>query len=107
MQGVTSQSSIASGTSLAPSQTLLTKVTISPTDENKGVSIVGSHEVHGKSSTDGTTSGQTSSNLSLDALAKAKKAIQLGKGLADRLKKLSSVSSSLDMCIYSSLGGTL
>lgn len=41
MQGVTSQSSIASGTSLAPSQTLLTKVTISPTDENKELVLSG------------------------------------------------------------------
>ncbi|KAG2269723.1 hypothetical protein Bca4012_062736 [Brassica carinata] len=95
--GVTSNSSIASGTSLAPSQTLLTKVTISPTDENKGVSIVRSHEVHGKSSTDGRPSGQSSSNLSLDALAKAKKAIQLGKGLADRFKKLSSANQGIKL----------
>lgn len=98
MQGVTSHSSLASETSLAPSQTLLTKVSsISTTDENK--SIVRSHEVHGKSSTDGRTSGQSSSNLSLDALAKAKKAIQLGKGLADRFKKLSSVRYP-DLCIH-------
>ncbi|KAJ0257927.1 Protein RDM16 [Hirschfeldia incana] len=79
--GVTSHSVVALDTSLAPSQT--TKVSsISTTDENK--SVVRSHEVHGNSSTDGRT------NLSLDALAKAKKAIQLGKGLADRFKKLSS-----------------
>ncbi|CAH8301081.1 unnamed protein product [Eruca vesicaria subsp. sativa] len=94
--GVTSHTSVASETSLAPSQTMLTKVSsISTTDENKGVSIVRSHEVHG--STDGRTSGQTSSNLSLDALAKAKKAIQLGKGLADRFKKLSSVNKGIKL----------
>ncbi|CAF1928482.1 hypothetical protein F2Q70_00012610 [Brassica cretica] len=94
--GVTSHSSLASETSLAPSQTLLTKVSsISTTDENK--SIVRSHEVHGKSSTDGRTSGQSSSNLSLDALAKAKKAIQLGKGLADRFKKLSSANQGIKL----------
>ncbi|CAN7093984.1 unnamed protein product [Brassica rapa subsp. narinosa] len=94
--GVTSHSSLASETPLAPSQTLLTKVSsISTTDENK--SIVRSHEVHGKSSTDGRTSGQSSSNLSLDALAKAKKAIQLGKGLADRFKKLSSANQGIKL----------
>lgn len=101
MQGASSYSSIASETSLAPSQTLLTKVSsISTKDENKGVSIVRSHEVPGKSSTDGKTSstaGKSSANLSLDAIAKAKKAIQLGKGLADRMKNLPSVK----ICRYS------
>ena len=105
-EGAASYSSTAlETTSLAPRHTLPTKVSsISTKDENKGVSIVRSHEVHGKSSTDGRTSGQSSSNLSLDALAKAKKAIQLGKGLADRFKKLSSVRYP-DLCIHLFLGG--
>uniref|UniRef100_A0A1J3JCN3 U4/U6 small nuclear ribonucleoprotein Prp3 n=1 Tax=Noccaea caerulescens TaxID=107243 RepID=A0A1J3JCN3_NOCCA len=93
--GASSCSAIASETYLAPSQALLTKVSsISTTDENKGVSIVRSHEVPGKSSTDGRTSstaGKSSTDLSLDARAKAKRAIQLGKGLKDKLKNLSSL----------------
>lgn len=91
---------------MAPSQTLLTKVSsISTTDENKG-SIVRSHEVPGKSSTDGrplSTAGKSSGNLSLDALAKAKKALQLQhKGLVDKLKKLPLVRSAdiLYMCAF-------
>lgn len=105
MQGASPCSAIASETYLAPSQSLLTKVSsISTTDENKGVSIVRSHEVPGKSSTDGRTSstaGKSSTDLSLDARAKAKRAIQLGKGLKDKLKNLSSVRCGdiLDMCI--------
>uniref|UniRef100_A0A9I9E9P2 Uncharacterized protein n=1 Tax=Cucumis melo TaxID=3656 RepID=A0A9I9E9P2_CUCME len=51
---------------------------ISTTNENKGVSITRSHEVHGKFSTDRTSStAGKSGNLSLDALAKAKKALQM------------------------------
>ncbi|XP_022977165.1 protein RDM16-like isoform X1 [Cucurbita maxima] len=62
---------------------------ISTTNENKGVSIARSHEVHGKSSTDGTSStAGKSGNLSLDALAKAKKALQMQKELAEKLKKI-------------------
>ncbi|CAN7133636.1 unnamed protein product [Brassica rapa subsp. narinosa] len=97
IEGAASYSSTAlETTSLAPRHTLPTKVSsISTKDENKGVSIVRSHEVHGKSSTDGRTSstaGESSASLSsLDALAKAKKAIELGKGIADRFKKLSSM----------------
>lgn len=62
---------------------------ITTTDENEGVSIR-SDEVTGKSSTDGSTSSAAgkSSNLSLDALAKAKKALQLKKELSEKLKKL-------------------
>ena len=108
-EGAASYSSTAlETTSLAPRHTLPTKVSsISTKDENKGVSIVRSHEVHGKSSTDGRTSstaGESSASLSsLDALAKAKKAIELGKGIADRFKKLSSVRfvDILDICIHS------
>ncbi|KAL6326515.1 hypothetical protein AAG906_008377 [Vitis piasezkii] len=67
-----------------------TKVSsISTTNENKGVSITRSHEVPGKSSTDGTTSAAgKSGNLSLDALAKAKKALQMQKELSEKLKKI-------------------
>ncbi|KAF3509378.1 hypothetical protein F2Q69_00008173 [Brassica cretica] len=96
IEGAASYSSTAlETTSLAPRHTLPTKVSsISTKDENKGVSNVRSHEVHGKSSTDGRTSstaGESSASSSLDALAKAKKAIELGKGIADRFKKLSSM----------------
>ncbi|KAL6326713.1 hypothetical protein AAG906_010887 [Vitis piasezkii] len=77
-------------TSLAPSLPPPTKVSsISTTNENKGVSITRSHEVPGKSSTDGTTSAAgKSGNLSLDALAKAKKALQMQKELSEKLKKI-------------------
>ncbi|KAF7064996.1 hypothetical protein CFC21_071188 [Triticum aestivum] len=62
---------------------------ITTTNENGGVSIR-SDEVTGKSSTDGTanSSAGRSSNLSLDALAKAKKALQLKKELSEKLKRL-------------------
>ncbi|KAL5201025.1 hypothetical protein ABZP36_035379 [Zizania latifolia] len=62
---------------------------ITTTSENEGVSIR-SDEVTGKSSTDGRTTPAAgkSSNLSLDALAKAKKALQLKKELSEKLKKL-------------------
>ncbi|KAG2633997.1 hypothetical protein PVAP13_2NG298000 [Panicum virgatum] len=58
-------------------------------NENEGVSIR-SDEVTGKSSTDGsaTSAAGKNSNLSLDALAKAKKALQLKKELSEKLKKL-------------------
>ncbi|XP_073006423.1 protein RDM16 isoform X1 [Typha latifolia] len=72
------------------SHPLPTKVSsITTTNENEGVSIR-SDEVPGKSSTDGTatsTAGK-SGNLSLDALAKAKKALQLQKELSEKLKKI-------------------
>ena len=72
-----------------------TKVSsISTTNENKGVNIIGSHEVTGKSSTDGTaTTAGKNTNLSLDALAKAKKALQKQKELAEKMKKIPLVSS--------------
>ncbi|TKY50617.1 U4/U6 small nuclear ribonucleoprotein Prp3 [Spatholobus suberectus] len=59
------------------------------TNENKGVSITRSHEVTGKSSTDGpsSTAGKTRS-LSIDALAKAKRALQMQKELSEKLKKI-------------------
>ncbi|KAF3973294.1 hypothetical protein CMV_003280 [Castanea mollissima] len=61
--------------SLAPIHLLPTKVSsISTTNENKGVTITRSHEVPGKSSTNGTSSAvRKSGSLSLDVLAKAKK----------------------------------
>lgn len=77
--------------SLRPDHPPPTKVySISTTNENKGVSVTRSHEVHGKSSTDGTTAtaaGKTGS-ISLDALAKAKKALQMQKEISEKLKKL-------------------
>ncbi|XP_031250081.1 protein RDM16 isoform X3 [Pistacia vera] len=69
---------------------LPTKVSsIYTTNENKGVSITRSHEVPGKSSTDGTSSAAgKSGSLSLDALAKAKKALQMQKELSEKLRKI-------------------
>lgn len=78
---------------MAPSNLDPTKVSsISTTNENKG-SITGSHEVPGKTSTDGpySAAGKTGS-LSLDALAKAKKALQMKKEIAEKLKKIPFVS---------------
>ncbi|KAG6434222.1 hypothetical protein SASPL_105845 [Salvia splendens] len=70
-----------------------TKVSsISKTNENKGVNINRSHEVPGKSSTDGTTTDASASGgLSRDILAKAKLALQKQKELAERMKKISSL----------------
>ncbi|KAA8534291.1 hypothetical protein F0562_031808 [Nyssa sinensis] len=73
----------------APSHPPPTKVSsIYTTNENKGVSITRSHEVPGNSSTDGTSSAGKSGSLSLDALAKAKKALQMQKELSEKLKKI-------------------
>ncbi|RWW26966.1 hypothetical protein GW17_00008634 [Ensete ventricosum] len=59
------------------------------TNENEGVSIR-SDEVPGKSSTDGTATSVAakSGSLSLDALAKAKRALQMQKELSEKLKKI-------------------
>ncbi|XP_045815219.1 protein RDM16-like isoform X1 [Trifolium pratense] len=75
---------------LAPPPSFPIKVSsISTTNENKGVSITRSHEVTGKSSTDGSssTAGKPGS-LSIDALAKAKKALQKQKELSEKLKRI-------------------
>lgn len=85
-----------------PSHHFPTKVSsISNTNENKGVSITGSHEVPGKTSTDGTsTAAGKSASLSLDALAKAKKALQMQRELSEKLKKIPSVSSYVDLNLF-------
>lgn len=73
---------------------LPTKVSsITTTNENEGVSVTRSDEVPGKSSTDGTTASVAgrSGTLSLDALAKAKKALQMQKELSEKLKKIPAV----------------
>ncbi|XP_058098985.1 protein RDM16 isoform X2 [Magnolia sinica] len=77
-------------TSSASNDPLPTKVSsISTTNENKGVSVTRSHEVHGNSSTDGTTTSAAGKggNLSLDALAKAKRVLQMQKELKEKLNK--------------------
>lgn len=76
-----------------------TKVSsISTTNENKGVSVTRSHEVPGKSSTDGTTPSAAgkSGSLSLDALAKAKRALQMQKEMSEKLKKFPQVCSAMN-----------
>lgn len=80
----------------APSHLLPTKVSsITTTHENKGVSNSRFHEAPGKSSTDGTSStAGKSGSLSLDALAKAKKALQMQKELAAKMKRIPLVSCS-------------
>lgn len=94
MESFTKTSSTVPENIMASSYPLPTKVSsLSNTNENKGVSITRSHEVPGKSSTDGTSSAAgKSGNLSLDALAKAKKALQMQKELAAKLKKIPLVS---------------
>ena len=71
---------------------------ITTNNENEGVSIR-SDEVTGKSSTDGRaiSAAGKSSSLSLDALAKAKKALQLKKELSEKLKKLPEVG---NLCFF-------
>ncbi|GAV77261.1 DUF1115 domain-containing protein/PRP3 domain-containing protein [Cephalotus follicularis] len=92
----TMASRIVPESSLAPGHSPPTKVSsISTTNENKGVNITRSHEVPGKSSTDGTSSAAgKSGNLSLDAIAKAKKTMQMQKELLEKLKKIPLVASS-------------
>ncbi|GER36697.1 U4/U6 small nuclear ribonucleoprotein Prp3 [Striga asiatica] len=87
---ITTLSSTSFQTSPARSLSPTTKVSsITKTNENKGVNINRSHEVPGKSSTDGTASDVgKSGGLSLDALAKAKRALQMQKELALRMKKI-------------------
>lgn len=79
--------------SVVPTPPLPIKVSpISTTNENKGVSITRSHEVTGKSSTDGSSSTTgKSGSFSLEALAKAKKALQMQRELAEKLKKIPQV----------------
>lgn len=65
--------------------------TVSSTNvvENKADNIARSDEVTGKTSTDGIAStASKGGSLSLDALAKAKKALQIQKELSEKLKKL-------------------
>ncbi|KAG2730099.1 hypothetical protein I3760_01G277200 [Carya illinoinensis] len=90
LESLTMESRRVPDTSFAPSHPFPTKVSsIYTTNENKGVSVTRSHEVPGKSSTDGTSSAAgKSGSLSLDALAKAKKALQMQKELSEKLKKI-------------------
>ncbi|KAL6574462.1 hypothetical protein OROMI_011747 [Orobanche minor] len=79
--------------SVARSHSPTTKVSsITKRNENKGVNINRSHEVPGKSSTDGAASDAgKNGGLSLDAFAKAKRALQMQKELAERMKKIPSL----------------
>ncbi|XP_021295883.1 protein RDM16 isoform X1 [Herrania umbratica] len=70
---------------------LSTKVPFISTAENKAYSITGSHEVTGSSTDGSSAAGKSGGNLSLDALAKAKKALQMQKELAEKLKKIPSL----------------
>ncbi|KAK4789935.1 hypothetical protein SAY86_017239 [Trapa natans] len=88
--GVVLASSAATSNNNATLTSFPMKVSsISTTNENKGVSVTGSHEVPDKNSTDGTSSAAAKSGgLSLDVLAKAKKALQIQKELKEKLKKI-------------------
>ncbi|XP_055818451.1 protein RDM16-like [Solanum dulcamara] len=60
-----------------------------PTDHVQDEAVGSIAKIPGKSSTDGTASGAgKSGSLSLDALAKAKRALQMRKELAEKLKKI-------------------
>ncbi|XP_024176819.1 protein RDM16 isoform X1 [Rosa chinensis] len=85
----TMESRVVPETSPPPSHPHPTKVySISTTNENKGVSITRSHEVHGKSSTDGTSStAGRSGNLPPGELDKIKNLLAKRKELADKLNK--------------------
>lgn len=83
------ESRVVPETSSPPSHPHPTKVySISTTNENKGVSITRSHEVHGKSSTDGTssTAGRSGNPPPVD-LDKIKNLLAKRKELADKLNK--------------------
>ncbi|OMO69486.1 hypothetical protein CCACVL1_19468 [Corchorus capsularis] len=67
---------------------LPTKVPSISTAENNEYSITGSHEVTGSSTDGSSAAGKSGGNLSLDALAKAKMALQKQKLLAEKLKKI-------------------
>jgi U4/U6 small nuclear ribonucleoprotein PRP3 len=85
-----SQQSFNAASAVPSSVPVFSKVSsITTNNENEGVSIT-SDEVTGKSSTAGSaiSSAGKSNNLTLDALAKAKKALQLKKELSEKLKKL-------------------
>eukprot|EP01018_Ginkgo_biloba_P038063 Gb_36855 [translate_table: standard] len=72
-----------------PSDTKVSTVFTTNTVENKGDNVARSHELPAKNGTDGTAStGGKRGSLSLDALAKAKKALQIQKELSEKLKKL-------------------
>lgn len=85
---VASEVPMASAASSHPFPTRVSSITT--TNEYEGVSIIRSDEVTGKSSTDGsaTSVAGKGGSLSLDALAKAKKALQMQKELAEKLKKI-------------------
>ncbi|XP_039060185.1 protein RDM16-like isoform X2 [Hibiscus syriacus] len=65
-----------------------TKVSSISTAENKAYSVTGSHEVPGSSTDVSSSTGKSGANFSLDALAKAKKALQMQKELAEKMKKI-------------------
>ncbi|CAH9097443.1 unnamed protein product [Cuscuta europaea] len=92
MESLNKVSQTLPATSLVPIDSPATKVSSISTNENKGVNIIRSHAVPGKSSTDGTTSDAGKrAGFSLDALAKAKRALQMQKELAEKLKKIPSL----------------
>ncbi|XP_078433712.1 pre-mRNA-splicing factor 3 isoform X2 [Wolffia australiana] len=85
----------ASSTSVATSLAEPSKVsTISTTNEKDGVNVTRSDEVPGKFSADKSDKSVAgkSSSLSLDALAKAKKALQMQRELSEKLKKIPQLS---------------
>ena len=80
-------------TPLAPNHHPSKVSLISTKHENEGVNSNRSHEVPGKSSTDGSSADAAKSgSISLDALSKVKANLLRQKELAERLKKIPLVS---------------
>lgn len=76
-------------TPLAPSHPPSKVSSISTKHENEGVNSNRSHEVPGKSSTDGSSADAgKSGGISLDALSKAKATLLKRKELAEKMKKI-------------------
>ncbi|KAJ0440290.1 putative U4/U6 small nuclear ribonucleoprotein Prp3 [Helianthus annuus] len=69
---------------------------LSTKHENEGVNSNRSHEVPGKSSTDGNSSAGKSRGISLDALSKAKATLLKRKELAEKMKKIPLLNKGVD-----------
>ncbi|KAD3640557.1 hypothetical protein R6Q59_003301 [Mikania micrantha] len=87
---------ISRETPLAPSLSPPKVSKISTKHENEGVNSNRSHEVPGKSSTDGNSSESKSGGISLDALSKAKATLLKRKELAEKMKKIPLLNKGVD-----------
>ncbi|KAK9074874.1 hypothetical protein SSX86_003193 [Deinandra increscens subsp. villosa] len=88
--GISRETPLASGHPLPKVSSISTK------HENEGVNSNRSHEVPGKSSTDGNSSAGKSGGISLDALSKAKATLLKRKELAEKMKKIPMLNKGID-----------